>query len=318
MNFFLKKGLLLFLPIFSMLVLSEAYIQTKKNTFNQKAHFLFSNVDIEGVVLGSSHAQAGINPRLLGPKVANLAYGNQDIKLDLELLKKSITQCTNIKFLVFELAYHRLTKVNPDKYWRNALYQKYYKLEGLNGTSILSNYFLSSSNLKFFKSYLLENLASKESHVVLNQFGFLENDVSGIFSDLLYDELKIERTAPKRIKLAEWSSIKKENLIQNTQYLEEIIAICSKNKIQLFLIAPPVYKTFRNEMLDEKIKLRAQFISNIKKSNPEIKWMNFEDSEYFTVRHFKNDDHLNYKGAEVFTKLLNDSLRVSRLTALNK
>src|SRR5690242_10776159 len=134
MRLFFKKGLLLSLPVLIILVLCEAYIQTKKNTFNQKANFLFSNSDIDGIALGSSHVQAGINPRFFDSKVANLAYGSQDLKLDLALLKKSIGQCRNIKFVILELSYHRLTKVNPDKYWRNALYQKYYHLEGLSGT----------------------------------------------------------------------------------------------------------------------------------------------------------------------------------------
>jgi hypothetical protein len=69
--------------------------------------------------------------------VANLAYGRQDLKLDFELFRKTVERQKNLKFVILELSYHRLTHTNPKNYWHNGLYRKYSGITNLEEASLI-------------------------------------------------------------------------------------------------------------------------------------------------------------------------------------
>jgi lysophospholipase L1-like esterase len=93
--------------------------------------------------------------------------------------------------------------------------------------------------------------------------------------------------------------------------LNEINDICKQSKIRLILIAPPIYQTHRNTYTGTRLKLREDIINNLQSNNSGLIWFNFEKSKEFKLEHFKNDDHLNAKGAQLFTKMLADTLSLN-------
>ena len=64
-----------------------------------------------------------------------------------------------------------------------------------------------------------------------------------------------------------------------------------------------MYKTYiENELIIKKIKVN-KFIQNlITKYN--IKYLDFEKNSDFTIKDFSNDDHLNAKGAEKYSIII--------------
>lgn len=304
MNRFLIRLALLTMPVLVGVLCSEWFLQTRKTAFQRKADYFNKHREIEAIILGSSHAMNGINPRFLSIKSANLAHGSQDLQLDLELLKESIANCPQLKTVVIELSYHRLLRKNPDRYWRNALYQKYYSLDGLSGTNLLSRHLLSSTNLKFFRNYIVESLKRETRDENFNAWGFNEADFNGVFKNLQYDTVKIIASAPKRLKQTLITESSQDIVNMNQKTLEIMLELCNKNHIRVVLVALPVYDTYQKGMRRDLMAYRTQWIESITRSDSTVSWFNFEALEY-PVRYFINDDHLNSRGAELFTQKLN-------------
>jgi hypothetical protein len=64
-----------------------------------------------------------------------------------------------------------------------------------------------------------------------------------------------------------------------------------------------MYKTYvENEVISKKIRVDT-FIQNLI-LNYNINYFNFEKSSKFKLKDFSNDDHLNAKGAEKYSKII--------------
>jgi hypothetical protein len=315
MKKFLFRLLLFIVPLVILAASAEIYVRTAHSTFSLKAKNFNTLNQIDILILGSSHSQAGFNPKFMPLKTANVAYGSQDLKLDLALLKKSISLNKKPKLVLLEMSYFRLLRENPKNYWRTGLYEAFYDLDLSEGFS-LSKYVLISSNLKFFKDYIIETILFRNSSKKLNRWGFIENNYDGIFSKIKYDSILIKNTASNRLK-DEWKAGNAQTIGLNKMYLEEISRICKEESIDLMLVTPPVYSTFSKLFNKSNILLRSQEIQKLKNLNQEIKWFDFEKSKKFKAIHFNNDDHLNSAGAELFTKMIYDSVK-SKLPAFSK
>jgi hypothetical protein len=308
MKHFLIRFLYFCLPVLVIIIAFELVIRNGKNTFTLKAkHFNeLSTVDV--VVLGSSHNQSAINPHYLQWSSANLAYGSQDLFLDLQLLKKTLEQNKKPKVVVAEFAYHTLFRANRSNYWRNGLYEYFYHLQ-LPNTNFLSRNILISSNLKFFKQYLLQEFLRKNKNKELNRWGYDETDMAGLYQDLNYDTTKIGYLSSQRLKERVPQDVEKKILDKNIACLSDIVELCKTNDVRLILLTPPVYKTYRRLYSQENVRTRDSVMTGIQKKLPNVVWLNFENSNLFTVADFKNDDHLNSQGANKLSLLLNDSIK---------
>ncbi len=305
MNQFLKRTTLFLLPILLIVVALETYLKTAESTYLLKSTY-FRTKEYQTLVLGSSHNQNAINPAFM-PGACNVAMGSQDLRMDLELLKKAIQLNHRPNCVILEMSYHRFRE-NPKKYWRNGIYEYFYDVDLSEGINF-SKYLLISSNLKFFRNYFGELVSSRKHVYKYNQFGFDDNDFDGPFSQMGYDESKIANTAKGRLRVDSWAAPDTATTQRAVNYLKEINLICTRNKIRLVLVAPPVYDTYYTQFKDLNLSIREQSVDILKRDNPALQWLNFERSPSFKVNHFKNDDHLNAAGAEIFTRMLNDSLQ---------
>jgi hypothetical protein len=280
----------------------EIYIRNAPSAFALKAKYYKQQKTLDLIILGSSHSQNGTNPRFLKYPGANLAYGSQDLLLDKILLENAIRQGKQPKIVILELSYHRLFRENEQPYWRNGLYDNFYDIETGN---LLSKHILTSSNLKFFKSFILERIDLQRKNEAFNEWGFNENDYEGIFKNMKYDSLAIAKNARTRITIANLREVNQSILNRNKEHLFDIAEICHKHNIKLILVAPPVFRTYSDFFLTENLNFRNEVILKLHNKYNNIKFYTFENTDTFKVTHFKNDDHLNAKGAELFTTLLN-------------
>jgi len=312
MRKFIFGLLLCSLPVLLAITSIELYIRMAPNAFGLKAKSFKTQSTLDILILGSSHAQSAINPRMLSCPSANIGYGSQDLNLDWHLLEKAIVAGKKPKIVLLELSYHRLLHKNSQPYWRNGLYEYFYDLNLSPGVSF-GKYVLVSSNLKFFKNFIIESLYRRRDHTNFNQWGFNENDFEGAFQNLSYDSSRIVKTAKKRLMINDWGAGNPETQDLNIKHIERIVSLCKENNIALYLFAPPVYKTYSDFFKPENIGLRANLIQSLQRQYPFVKWVNFENSTAFHAVHFKNDDHLNADGANMFTQILADSLSSIRV-----
>ena len=129
MKKFIKKTILISLPIIFIGMFIKIFISYYPNTFNTKANYLNSNLEnIEILFLGSSHTQNGVNPKFIDISSANIAYGSQDYQLNSAIYFKYISRLKKLKKLIIELDYHSLEQKNNADYFRLPWYYKYHDI----------------------------------------------------------------------------------------------------------------------------------------------------------------------------------------------
>jgi hypothetical protein len=308
MKLFLVRALGFILLIGVLLGCIEAFVVFYPSMFNMKARYIHKNKDIELLILGSSHLQDDLNPEFLEIKSANLAYGSQDIELDSALFFKYISDLHNLKFLLLELDYHTLEERNLVNYFRLPWYYKYHRIE-LYHLSLLNRCILFSSSPEFFKNFIIQTINPFEYKYELNKYGSVKNDFPGIFKTLDYDSGKIKISANERLK-NKFSAISLENYLFNKNKMNKIIDYCILHNIKAVLVETPAYITYRETFISEKFARREEYIDSlIKTAKSNILLLNYESDARFTIKDFKNDDHLNSDGAKKFTSLINKEIK---------
>jgi len=306
MRAFLTKVVLFSLPVILGAVALELFIRLSPNAFNTKAEFIQKNAqDVRLIVFGSSHNQNAVNPEFFPFLAANLAYGGQDIKLDSALLEKYLPQLNSLKAVVFELDYHTLEELNTPDYFRLAWYHQLHDLS-YGEVDFFSKISLYASEPEFFNDHVKRTFDPREYKYEMNEFGFLRNDFPGVFLSYKNDSVSIAESAAQRLQ-SRHSGISVKNYSENSDCLRNMIAMCKQENVKVFLVASPMFATYRSLEKAEKLKRRNAFLQEVV-DHQSVFFLDFEANSAFHLSDFKNDDHLNSAGAEKYTKMLGDSL----------
>ena len=97
-----------------------------------------------------------------------------------------------------------------------------------------------------------------------------------------------------------------ENNELHVEYIKEILDICQENGLNPVIITTPQSYLYNNRIGKENYKKRIySHINNLKKEYNFI-YLDYSHNEKFenNLEYFMDDDHLNEKGAEYFTKIL--------------
>lgn len=309
MKNFIFNTLAFFIPIILLILLIEIYLANYSSTFQQKSNYFNENKnEIELLILGSSHNQTALNPAHISKKkAANLAFGGQGLELDYLLLKKNILETQKLNIIVLELSYHSLEHSNPPNYHRNNLYKRFYNINNFNRPTTLMDNSIFFSNPLLYLGYL-NPFVEKE---IMNKYGFVtknnsKDDNSNRFKNLNYNTKIIDNDSNNIfITRSKTEDLKAYN--HNIKIFSKMVDLSYEYKKEIIIISPPVYNSYYKNMLKSKINRRKKFIENLQKKHPKIIFLNFENEESFNVFDFKNEDHLNPKGAEKFTKMFNDN-----------
>ena len=89
------------------------------------------------------------------------------------------------------------------------------------------------------------------------------------------------------------------------QFLDSIVALTTENNIELTLISSPLHKEYRT-MIPEEIKA-AFNKTKLRMTEQGIPVLNFLDEPYDDL-FYKDYDHLNYEGAQIFTELIKEEI----------
>lgn len=306
MKKFIIKSLLFISVLLFSFVFIEIYLQFFPSAFQLKANYLKNNKSkIEVLILGSSHNQTAINPEFISLTTANIAFSGQDVSLDNKLLKKEITSLPNLKFVLLELSYHTLEMKNNTDYERNPLYLRFYNINNFERGLHLKDYSIFLSDPKLY----LKVLNPFFKMPLFNKYGF-ELKISKYeksmnrFQNLNYDTSKIDKDYKNAfIERHKYQDLSAFNL--NTILFNNLIELCLSKNIKPIIVIPPVYKNYFTQMIKEKKCRSDKFLLSTTKKHPDILVIDFENTEFFNVRDFMNEDHLNPEGAKKFSKIIN-------------
>ena len=301
MKKFIKYLILFSTPVLIFLISVELYCRTQ-TTFAIKKNYLKKNLGtIETLILGSSHSQNGINPEFLKAKSCNLAFGGQPISIDYFLLVKYVDQMKNLKTILFEVSPHRFyTEFNASQ-WNGHVYSNLYDIKYKVENLSVKNYSFVLSDVNYFSTIFIDNFNPKIPKPKLNKFGFMTNDFKDRFSKLKNDSLQIDKTFKMKHQFDN-----QENLKINIAFLNKIIEKCKKNNIKIIFLVTPFYHTYSSKI---PLKAENQMYNLLTRFTNKygILYYDFSNSKQFTLKDFKNDNHLNPDGAKKFTVIM-DSL----------
>lgn len=290
--------MLFLLPLFASLFFFELSLRSIPNDYKFKKEQLLNNAkDLEILILGSSHAIAGINPSLLSKKSFNLANSSQTFDLDYALLHKYIKSLPNLKFVIIPVSYFSLFMVMTEQEnFRIKNYILYYNILNLKIISKFKYFFeltngtIISNISRLYQSH--RNSNNLVNLITVSKQGFGLNYSSNIRNNM--EETAI--AASDRHTKENW-----QYLDYNKDNIDNIINLCQLHHIHLIFVTMPAYSTYRKRLNIDQLDETINYMTRIAQKHSSIYYYNFMNDPSFVEDDFFDADHLNEVGAEKFT-----------------
>ncbi len=292
MHIFIKKTALFVVLFLFPLVLFEVYVRNQWiDPYDAKRAFLENEKNTcEVLVLGTSHAWAGVNPEWVSDNCLNVANAFQPFYYDYRILEKYVPQMESLKAIVLPMSYTSFFN-KPSTYHQN-LYSIYWGLSPYGEKMISDHSLVLSLGLK----RLLERLINDENNFVNKGWLALEGEYDG---------------SPKLAKnrLAHMhENMDMKNWDEAVSWLDKILALGEKHGLRMILFCPP-YSSELNRQMESypyNHRINDYLISLSKNKNVELLY--FNNNEIYGNDLFKDADHLNTAGAFVLSNAIHEVL----------
>lgn len=271
MKNFIYKTLIfaIILFLFYIIIWSTKIIKTNNINWTLKK-------EVTTVFMGASHPLRGINPEFY-PNSVNISSSSERYMFTYLKLKK-ILKYNNIDTLFLEFA--------PTDIWENSDIKYFDKNEMQHFIPLYSPMFSKEEFIIYKK-----NIYDAFSTFVSKIFKLYPKD---IFSYGGYEPTDKEFSPCKPSVRPKWDIYYGNSV--NLKYLDKILNLCNINRVKVYLIYFPMYEPNRFYNLNYFYKVYQE------------KYSQYEFLDYnsiFIPNSFRADEnHLNSKGAEYFTKLL--------------
>lgn len=302
MKKFISRILIFTFPVILIWLGTEIMLRKVDYAVSKKAvYFENHKSEIKILALGSSHFERGINPMFLDWPTLNLGNSGQRINENYDLYKHFIKQLPQLKLVIVELSYDWLER---DKSLTPAIIDHenliYYDTNTFDRRVMPWDYSLYLSDSDYYSKILLDKLKGKtESRY--NSFGFDTLRYFGYYQSVGYKNEKIE-DQEIFVQNAEDSA----QFQKNVQVFKNLIKDCRNRGISVLVFNTPNHFRY-NELRDPEIVSRRDSLENALLSEfAGLKILDLENNTDFTAKYFYNADHLNPKGAEKATRILNE------------
>jgi hypothetical protein len=300
-KYFIKKFLLFIIPLILVFGFLELRMRKIPTSYEAKKAFFEKAVDsIEVLALGNSHMLHGINPTYFSAKGFNLASGFQTFFYDKELTIKYLDRLKKLKIVFISADY--ISFYYGIKDVADWIDYGYYHAWGIRYPE------LGKWDSRNYSTFMLYTPA--------NSFGyFLKGDNLGLSRNIKPDGFNPENPASDSNAISDLSGkmraqyhtkiINFNRQKESITNLEALITELKKRNIQVVLLAPPVFATY-SKFLDSNIVKRTDTIIAGIISKYNCLYKNYSSDKRFDRIDFHDNDHLNYNGAEKFTRILDD------------
>jgi len=295
MRIFIIKLLIFVSPLILFIGWWEVNLARMPNRYKTNVHLLSESMaDCEVLILGSSHPKCAIDPSCLKQKAVNMAEGWQALYADAEIVAYYLPRLPKLKIVVLSVSYHSLEELALEYTnvpYRRIAYHKYYHLPtktwadnfDVRNFSMIAWYGVPVCLGYLRKGFTEEPFKSQPKEVAFN-------DESGkLRVDEFHGQMDPTNIAPNRVTLL------------------QTIVLCQKAKVIPVLVTVPVYRTFRAHMDRAKYE-RMQDVIHGLCDETGVRYFNYLDDARFDIDDFGNIDHLNWRGAEKFSRILDSEV----------
>ena len=304
MRKFIIKLILVISPFIIIALPMEYFLRQVPNDYIYKSNYLdeHSN-EIEVLILGGSHSYFGINPDYFTAKAFNAGNVSQPLNIDFKLLEKYQNNFKNLKAIIIPMSYPSLwSQLDGDvESWRiknHVIYQKIdYKFSLQNYTEIFGNKL--NINVRKLKSYYING----KNFATCNKLGWGTGNNSINAQDLD----KTGREAALRHSLE--NPISKSDIDifnESISILNNIISWGAEHNVNVILLTSPTYKTYSENLNVWQLEKTIEVSTQLAKKYSNCKYFNLLNDTSFMAEDYYDADHLNEKGAEKFSILVNN------------
>ena len=296
-KFVLKVSILLLVVFVSLYhgVYKKNRLPYVKNEYFKKYSNQYDSINL---VLGSSHTVYGVNVRYLEGNFFNSSSVSQSLMEDYLILKNVKNP---VKKVIIPISYfsnwHFLynTKIVGERI-RILDYMNTYNIEYPKPKATITEVISIIKSIRIFLSELVKNTINKKE-IKIDNFGNMIDKC-----DSKVNEIKDAKVAFDRHNLG-------KNFNNINPYLDSINTFCTKNKIDLYIIAMPYTHDYR------KYTSEAGFDKYLKKvkekyNNKNCFLMDFRSHFKLSEERFmfRDADHLSFCGSIAFSKYLYEQI----------
>lgn len=288
----MKKFILRLLSILTstfliILILNFYYVKTEGyQTLNDLEKFSHIENNLEIVNLGSSHGMCSFDYSATDYNGFNFGLNFQNLYYDYQLLLKFQKNLKNNCIVILPISLFTFGQSNYNES------QRYYK--------ILDPIQIYNFTIKDFIIYKVLPILSAKSQMI---YMFKDIEVG-----LRYDSFKdiSKETSKRDIQYLQNYNRYSENLI----YFDTIISFCKAKNYKIILITTPLTGLYL-EKIPKTLKVEYNNFLFELANRYEISYLDYSSDNRFMNNQelFMNTDHLNKKGAELFTKIVIEDLK---------
>jgi len=295
MKTFIKK-LLFFVLIYALILLIN---------FSLNSYFIKINIpeiDANTLIIGDSYVNRAINPKFLNSSV-NISISTEPYFVTYFKLKK-LLETNDFNTVLLGYSYHNLSAFNDrkfnDSFWSNQIFQITYPIISFSEFKNLKVDYLAY--FKVINKYMC--LFPRLKHN--NYIGSFQNDYKE--RKKFNHNLWIEKQYYYKEKNVGISSI-------SITYLDLLIELTEKKNIKLILVATPLHKSY---LANIPANFKKEFEANTFKILHKYKNVEVWDysNKFMEDKCFRNSNHLNQNGANIFSKLIKE--RIVKINRLEK
>ena len=310
MKIFLKRLIVFFLPFLVLYPLLEIKLSQVPNYYTQKKEYLESQLnEIEILSTGSSHGNS-INPQFLSRKGINLFNDAEDIYYDVRVIEKYLDRMPNLKLIIIPISYWSL-EYRMDRSlwaWRVPFYKFIYDIPPQELTSLLNfGYFSYTAAYGWCEvvSYIENGFISKSTKKLYSN-GWRE-----VGDHAIIDSPEEERSGWQGVSVDEFLLMDAGAIESNMSWLSRLIETCQTRQIKVVFITTPVYHYYYEHIDPLKYQSMQENLDKLVKKY-HVTYFNFLKDPRFVAADFYSLDHVNDRGAEKFSKIL-DTIITSEL-----
>lgn len=292
MRFFLKR-VFLFLSIFVSFFLLNVLVQ--KNFLYDKFFFKIPK-DKVNLIVGHSHVVYGYNTEYISNSV-NVGLSGESYFYNYFKTKKILESNPHIKKVFVEYTNNQIGIGMNDWIWGDKYLQKHLKMYFFLMDKESLNLIYTKNRQGFFTACskgLFDNL-----HNVFKSRNILDGSIGGYLKS---NENNFNKFSESNKKLSKKSNAKYSVSYSNLYYLEKIVKLCKKKNVKCYFVRTPMHKSLlikNSELVYKKIRL-SKFQA--------IPFLDFKDF-YLPNSCFLDKEHLNTKGAKIYSKFFNDTIQ---------
>lgn len=298
MKKFLSSIVLFSIGVLCLLALAESMARHCPNAYSIKEEWMQQHADeIETLVLGSSHAYAGVKPEALTTKAYNLANSNQTQRYDWLLLSRDTMTLQHLRTIVYpvsSLLMNYPLEETPEWY-RCIYYQLYHHLPVHPD---FSRYGFEVCSIQTCCWKVQSLFLSGASDRMCDDYGWCTYYMA---KDDNSEELNSRNLSSRLDKYDERLS----SIFEEEAYFDQLADLCHRQGWRLLLLGTPVSPLFRSDARgQQQLAQMQQLASEAIARHPFVEYRDYSSDVRFGDADFFDVDHLNDVGATRFTTII--------------